>query len=105
MEKGGWWDTPTFLSNTVLPKDLKLQEVYGNYVHQNPGTHLTRGIVEDAVWQDRWTLLVALPTFKYNCPGGAIGKDFVTLMTALWEGIMDDKHNSEFPIVFMMVIL
>ena len=48
---------------------------------------------------------MALPTSKYDCLGRAVGKDFVTMMTALWEGIMADKHNSELPMVFMTVIL
>ena len=49
--------------------------------------------------------MVDLPTSKYDYLGGAVGKDFVTMMSALWEGVMDDKHNSELPMVFMAVIL
>jgi hypothetical protein len=35
--------------------DLKLKEVYGDYLHhQNDGTHLDGGIKDDALWQDCW---------------------------------------------------
>ena len=33
MEDGGQWDTPNLPRNTVSPADLKLKEVYGDYVH------------------------------------------------------------------------
>ena len=103
--EGGRWDAPNLPSNTASPADLKLQEVYGDYVHQNPGTHLTRGILDDAVWQDRWRRLPALPTSRYNCLDEAVGKNFITMMSVLWEGIMEAKHNAKKPMVFMAVIL
>jgi hypothetical protein len=34
---------------TILPADLKLMEVYGDYIHQNDGTHMDGGIQEDGV--------------------------------------------------------
>ena len=33
------------------PEDLRLREVYGDWVHGNPGTHLDGGIPEDGLWQ------------------------------------------------------
>jgi hypothetical protein len=32
---------------TISEADLKLLEVYGDYIHQNDGTHL-----DDGVWQE-----------------------------------------------------
>ena len=29
------------------PEDLRLREVYGDWVHGNPGTHLDGGITDD----------------------------------------------------------
>ena len=33
------------------PEDLPLREVYGDWVHGNPGTHLDGGVKEDGLWQ------------------------------------------------------
>jgi hypothetical protein len=32
--------------------DQKMDEVYGDHIHQNPGTHLTGGITKNAIWQE-----------------------------------------------------
>ena len=32
-------------------EDLRLQEVYGDWVHANPSTHLEGGVKEDSAWQ------------------------------------------------------
>jgi hypothetical protein len=54
--------------------DLKLKEVYGDYIHQNDGTHLDGGIADDSVWQARWAKLIVLPTQRYQAPGGPVGR-------------------------------
>ena len=33
------------------PEDLRLWEVYGDWVHANPGTHLDRGIQDESTWK------------------------------------------------------
>ena len=33
--------------NVPTPEDLRLREVYGDWVHGNPGTHLDGGVSED----------------------------------------------------------
>ena len=38
--------------NTV-PSNLRLLEVYGDYIHQNYGTHVYDGIADNIVWK-RW---------------------------------------------------
>ena len=44
-EKG---DVPRY---APTPEDLRLREVYGDWVHGNPGTHLDRGVKEDGLCQ------------------------------------------------------
>jgi hypothetical protein len=61
--------------------DLKLKEVYGDYLHQNDGTHLDGGIQDDAEWQERWRKLVPLPAQRYQAPGGAVGRRFLRILT------------------------
>ena len=39
---------------TPTPEDLRLQEVYGDWVHANPGTHLDGGIRDNSAWQAWW---------------------------------------------------
>ena len=54
-EKG---DVPGY---TPTPEDLRLREVYGDWVHGNPGTHLDGGISEDGRWQKWWRDLAVMP--------------------------------------------
>ena len=90
----------------ITDADRKLMEVYGDYIHQNDGTHLDGGIKDDAKWQERWRkLLVALPSQRYNAPGGSVGRRFVRMLTEEMRGIHSRKHNSEKYIVFQIVIL
>jgi hypothetical protein len=37
---------------TFLEVDRMLEDVYGNHIHQNPGTHLNGGITDDKLWQN-----------------------------------------------------
>ena len=46
--EGASGDVPGYVPT---PEDLRLREVYGDWVHQNPGTHLDGGISEDGRWQ------------------------------------------------------
>ena len=34
--------------------DQKMDKVYRDHVHQNPGMHLTGGTADDAIWQEHW---------------------------------------------------
>jgi hypothetical protein len=90
---------------SISEADRKLMEVYGDYIHQNDGSHLDRDMKEDYVWQLRWRKLVALPCQRYNAPGGAVGCHFVQLLTEEINVICGRKWNSERFIVFQMVIL
>jgi hypothetical protein len=46
-----------------------------------------------------------LPTQRYQAPGGPVGRRFVCLLAKELEGIRSRKWNSEWFIVFQMVIL
>jgi hypothetical protein len=95
-------DLPGYVPTEV---DLKLKEVYGDYPHQNDGTHLDGGIKDDALWQGHWRKLVSLPSNRFQAPGGAVGRRFVRMLTQELLGIKERKWNSEKFIVFSMVIL
>eukprot|EP00978_Attheya_sp_CCMP212_P030781 scaffold114420_cov71-Attheya_sp.AAC.1 len=77
----------------VTDTDRKLMGVYGDFVHQNDGTHLDGGIKDDKIWQERWKKLVVLPTKRYDAPGGAIGRQFVEGLADELEGIRKRKWN------------
>eukprot|EP00978_Attheya_sp_CCMP212_P028315 scaffold97435_cov93-Attheya_sp.AAC.5 len=46
----------------------KMFSVYGDYVHQNDGTHLDGGFTDDAQWQEYWRKLVVLPPQRFDVP-------------------------------------
>jgi len=85
--------------------DRKMDEVYGDHVHQNPGTHLDGGISDDKKWQEYWSHLVVYPTQTYDSPSGSVGRRFTSLLADEFDGILSRKCNSERPLVFSMVIL
>ena len=89
----------------ISEADRKLLDVYGNYIHQNDGSHLDGGIADDAEWQDRCRKLVVLPAQRCQAPGGPVGRRFVRMLAAELEGVTSRKWNSERFIVFQMVIL
>ena len=82
-----------------------LDEVYGDHIHQNDGTHLTGGISDDPQWQEYWRRLVVFPSKAYDVPSGAAGKRFVRMVASLLNGVKSRKWNAEKFIVFQMVVL
>ena len=46
--EGARGDVPGYIPT---PEDLRLREVYGDWVHGNPGTHLDSSVAEDGLWQ------------------------------------------------------
>lgn len=85
--------------------DRLFDEVYGDHVHQNPGTHLHGGISDDAVWQAYWRRLIPLQPQQYNLPTGAVGRRFIETLTDLLIGVKRRKWNSERFFVFQTVVL
>ena len=53
-----------------------LQGVYGYFPHHNYGSHLYRGIVDDALWQCCWCRLSAHSASWYATPFVVVGRRF-----------------------------
>ena len=71
--------------------DLRLREVYGDWVHGNPGTHLDGGIPEDRLWQGWWRDLAVMPPRRYNAPIGKVGRQYVHALALELRGIRDRR--------------
>ena len=87
------------------PEDLRLREVYGDWVHGNPGTHLDGGISEDGRWQKWWRDLAVMPPCRYDAPSGKVGRRFVNVLMREMRGVLVRRWNSERFIVFQTVTL
>jgi hypothetical protein len=91
---------------TLTEADIKLDTaVYGDHVHNNDGTHLDGGIVDDHRWQRRWRRLVAYTPNRYEAPKGRVGRRFISMLAEAFDGVTTRRWNSERPIVFAAVIL
>ena len=95
-------DEPGYTPN---PEDLRLREVYGDWVHANPGTHLDGGICDESAWQARWRDLAVMPSRRYDAPSGRVGQRFVGALGDELKGVRDRLWNSDRFIVFETVIL
>ena len=96
--------TDTRGKSHVYLVDRLLDKVYGDHIHQNPGTHLDGGVADDFLWQSYWRQLVEYtPSFE-DTPTGALGKRLVGYFAKHLEGIMKQKWNGEKLIVFSQVI-
>ena len=89
----------------LTPEDLRFGEVYGDWVHGNPGTHLDSGVANDLAWQAWWRYLAFMPLRRYDAPSGKVGRRFVGMLSAKMQGVRYRRWNSEWFIVFQMVIL
>ena len=87
------------------PEDLRLQEVYGDWVHANPGTHLDGGIRDDSAWQAWWHHLAVQTSRRYDAPSGRVRRRFVGTLGVELKGMRDRLWNSERFIVFQTVIM
>ena len=87
------------------PEDLRLQEVCGDWVHGNPGTHLDGSVKDDSAWQARWRELAVMPSRRYDTPSGKVGRRFVRTLVMKMQGVRDRRWNLERFIVFQTVIL
>jgi len=95
-------DLPGYCST---PADRLLDSVFGDHLHSNPGFHLDGGVPSDQVWQQRWKLLVGLPSVRYNVPKGVVGRRFITTLTTEFRMVRERQSNSERPLVFVAVVL
>ena len=86
-------------------EDLRLREVYGDWVYGNPGTHLDGGVAEYGLWQGLWRDLVVIPPRQYEAPSGKVGRRFVNALVGELRGVRDRRWNLEHFIVFQTVTL
>ena len=84
---------------------LLLQGVYGDFPHNNDGSHLDGGIADDAAWKRRWRRLAAQSASCYAMPSGAAGRQFTAILAAEWRGVLGRSWNSERTLVFAHVII
>ena len=82
-----------------------LKGVYGDFPHQNDGSHLDGGIADDAVWQRHWHQLAAQSTSWYATPSGAAGRQFTAILAVEWRGVLSRSWNSDIPLVFAHIFL
>ena len=61
---------------------LFLRVVYGDFLHQNDGSHLDGGVVDDAIWQRCWRRLAVKLAVWYATPSGAVGNRFMAILAA-----------------------
>jgi hypothetical protein len=71
---------------------MLVDKVYGDHVHQNPGTHLNGGIEDDAMWQRYHRRLIVYPSQRYDAPNGPVGRRLVETMTSLLEGVRSSQE-------------
>ena len=86
-------------------EDLCLQEVYRDWVHANPGTHLNGGVRNDSAWQAWWRDLAVMPSRCYDVPSEKVGRRFFGTLGEEMKGVWDRRWNSERFIVLQTVIL
>ncbi len=87
--------------------DRRLLRIFGDTIHLNDGTHLDGGIgaAEDAKKQRLYNCVAACSLPLYNLPNGRWAHRFLTALTNLWVGVIQQPWNLEWPLVFQAVIL
>ena len=86
-------------------EDLGLREIYGDWVHANPGTHLDGGVCNNSEWQAWWRDLAVMPSRRYDVPSGKVRRRFVRTLREELKGVRDRRWNSERFIIFQTVTL
>jgi hypothetical protein len=85
--------------------DQKLDEVYGDHVHDNDATHLDGGIPDDPQMQQWYLEVTGCPLSEYTLPKGGVGRRFLAIFVQLWYDVIDRKCNSEKPFLFQAVVM
>ena len=101
----GKWTAGDDSGYTPTPEDLRLREVYGDWVHVNHGTHLDGGIRNNLAWLAWWRDLALMPLRRYDAPSRRVGRRFVGKLGSELKGVRDRLWNSGRFIVFRTVIL
>ena len=80
-------------------------DVYGDNLHHNNGTHLDRGVADDALWQRRWWRLTDQSARWYATSPWYVRRRFTARLDAEYRGVCKRRWNSEQTLVFAHVIL
>ena len=83
---------------------LLLRGVYVDYPHNNDGSHLDRGVPDNAICHRCWRLLAAQLNIWYATPSVALGRRFMAIMAAEWWEVLGRSWNCERPLVFAHVV-
>ena len=84
----------------------RLEEVCGDYVHDNPGTHLHGGIGEEMNTKHISYLNRLIP-YSFSVirpPNDKIGKAFVNKLANLINGLLQRDFNLEYIPLFMILM-
>ena len=81
-------DAPRYVPT---PEDLRLQEVYGDWVHGNPGTYLDCRITDDGTWKGWWRDLAVMPLQRYEAPYGKVRRRYVNTLVRELRGVRDKR--------------
>ena len=84
---------------------LSLREVYRDFTHHKYGTHLAGGVLDNVICQIYWCWLAAQSAIWYSTPPCKVRRRFTAVLAAEWRGVLNDKWNSDKPIVFSYVVL
>ena len=96
------WDVGNYEST---PINVKLVDTFdGEYLQNNGCTHLDGNIVDDKVWQERYSDIINSPN-QYDLPSGLIEKLFVRMLAKEIDRVRARKWNMEKVIFFMLIIL
>ena len=63
-------------------EDLRLREVYRDWVHGNLGTYLDGGVADNSVWRSWWHDIAVIPSRRYDVLRGKVGRRFVGMLGA-----------------------
>ena len=80
--------------NTIMMHVL-LWKVYGESPHCINGTHLTGGVLDNALWKSCWKNLAVKSANWYSTPPIKMGHGFTAVLTEEWQEVLDWKWNSE----------
>ena len=69
------------------PEDLRLREVYWDWIHGNPGTHLDSSVTDNSAWQAWWRDLAVISSRRYDVPSGKVGRWFIGMLGAEIQGM------------------
>ena len=75
------------------PEELRLREVYGDWVHRNPVTHLNGGVKDDSAWQAWWRDLAVMSSRRYDALSGKVSRRFVGPLGVEMQGVWDRWWN------------